>query len=237
MERFYTATRRAWSPFLQGLFRRSLRLQARLVVIAVGFGVIAPFALRAQFGAASVTLERQSLTISDVLTMATLSGSDIKLRHCIIRADSALSDPVKEAEWRERLLRASGKDDRIYIEAKIDFDSCRMSAIKLSRFHFEKGISFNGCVIEEYLGFEKCVIGSLGISKTTVTTGVEVEGLVNFELDRCEIGSCVFASNLINSVNYDRTHFTQFAYIFAPFFAPLNEFDLKNTMNDENVNI
>jgi hypothetical protein len=248
MARFCTVVCVARSPFLRVFFaeffrsllsnfaRACFHLGVWGIIIALGAVALAPVKLRAQFGDASLTLERQTLTISDVLSMAALSGNDIKLRHCIIRADSALSAPDKEAEWRARLLSSNGKDDRIYIEAKIEFDSCRMSAMKLSRFHFEKGIAFTGCVVEEYLGFEKCVIASLGISKTTVTTGVEVEGLVNFELDRCEIGSCVFASNLINSVNYERTHFTQFAYVFAPFFAPLNEFTLKQSMLDENVN-
>lgn len=189
--------------------------------------------LSAQFGISGTTvLERQTLSFSDVLTMTTLAQGDLKLRNCTIRTDSNLTDPVREAEWRAQLLKASGKNGRILVDSKLEFDSCRFSAMKISGFEFEKGISFNGCTIDEYLGFQKCVIASLGISKTTILTGVEVEGLVNFELDRCEIGSCVFASNVITSVNYERTHFTQFSQVFAPFSQPLNNFTLKECILD-----
>lgn len=192
--------------------------------------------LSAQFSATGTTvLERQTLSFSDVLTMTTLAQGNLKLRHCTIRTDSNLTDPTREAEWRAQLLKASGKNGRILVNSKLEFDSCHFSAMKISGFEFEQGISFNGCTIDEYLGFEKCVIASLGISKTRIVTGVEVEGLVNFELDRCEIGSCVFASNSINSVNYERTHFMGGSQVFAPFSEPLNDFTLKQCLLDSNA--
>ncbi|MBD1206947.1 MAG: hypothetical protein H9535_00840 [Ignavibacteria bacterium] len=192
--------------------------------------------LSAQFSATGTTaLERQTLSFSDVLTMTTLAQGNLKLRHCTIRTDSNLTDPTREAEWRAQLLKASGKNGRILVDSKLEFDSCHFSAMKISGFEFEQGISFNGCTIDEYLGFEKCVIASLGISKTRIVTGVEVEGLVNFELDRCEIGSCVFASNSINSVNYERTHFMGGSQVFAPFSEPLNDFTLKQCLLDSNA--
>lgn len=192
--------------------------------------------LEAQFSESQTTvLERQTLSFSDVLTMTTLAQGDLKLRNCTIRTDSNLTDPMREAEWRAQLLKASGRNGRILVDSKLEFDSCRFSAMKISGFEFEKGISFNSCTIDEYLGFQKCVIASLGISKTTITTGVEVEGLVNFELDRCEIGSCVFASNFITSVSYERTHFMQFSQVFAPFSQPLNSFTLLQCMVDSNA--
>lgn len=192
--------------------------------------------LSAQFSESRTTvLERQTLSFSDVLTMTTLAQGDLKLRYCTIRTDSNLTDPAREAEWRAQLLKASGKNGRILVDSKLEFDSCRFSAMKISGFEFEKGISFNGCTIDEYLGFQKCVIATLGISKTRIVTGVEVEGLVNFELDRCEIGSCVFASNSINSVNYERTHFMGGSQVFAPFSEPLNDFTLKQCLLDSNA--
>lgn len=192
--------------------------------------------LSAQFSATGTTvLERQTLSFSDVLTMTTLAQGNLKLRHCTIRTDSNLTDPTREAEWRAQLLKASGKNGRILVDSKLEFDSCHFSAMKISGFEFEQGISFNGCTIDEYLGFEKCVIASLGISKTRIVTGVEVEGLVNFELDRCEIGNCVFASNSINSVNYERTHFMGGSQVFAPFSEPLNDFTLKQCLLDSNA--
>lgn len=192
--------------------------------------------LSAQFSPTGTTvLERQTLSFSDVLTMTTLAQGNLKLRHCTIRTDSNLTDPTREAEWRAQLLKASGKNGRILVDSKLEFDSCHFSAMKISGFEFEQGISFNGCTIDEYLGFEKCVIASLGISKTRIVTGVEVEGLVNFELDRCEIGSCVFASNSINSVNYERTHFMVGSQVFAPFSEPLNDFTLKQCVLDSNA--
>ena len=192
--------------------------------------------LSAQFSESRTTvLERQTLSFSDVLTMTTLAQGDLTLRNCTIHTDSNLTDPIREAEWRAQLLKASGKNGRILVDSKLVFDSCRFSAMKISGFEFEKGISFNGCTIDEYLGFEKCVIATLGISKTRIVTGVEVEGLVNFELDRCEIGSCVFASNSINSVNYERTHFMGGSQVFAPFSEPLNDFTLKQCLLDSNA--
>jgi hypothetical protein len=189
--------------------------------------------LSAQFSVSGTTvLERQTLSFSDVLTMTTLAQGDLKLRNCTIHTDSNLTDPVREAEWRAQLLKASGKNGRILVDSKLEFDSCRFSAMKISGFEFEKGISFNGCTIDEYLGFQKCVITLLGISKTTILTGVEVEGLVNFELDRCEIGRCVFASNFITSVSYERTHFMEFSRVFAPFSQPLNSFTLQQCLVD-----
>ncbi len=192
--------------------------------------------LSAQFAVTGTTvLERQTLSFSDVLTMTTLAQGDLKLRNCTIRTDSNLTDPTREAEWRAQLLKASGKNGRILVDSKLEFDSCHFSAMKISGFEFERGISFNGCTIDEYLGFQKCVIATLGISKTKIVTGVEVEGLVNFELDRCEIGSCVFASNNINSVNYERTRFMGFSQVFAPFSEPLNDFALKQCTLDSNA--
>ncbi|MCU0426993.1 MAG: hypothetical protein MUF71_15350 [Candidatus Kapabacteria bacterium] len=182
-----------------------------------------------QFSTQTTTVvERQNLSFREILTMITLAQGDLVLRNCTIRSDSLLADPVREAEWRENLLKASNRDGRIFVDSKLQLDSCKIAPMKITGFHFEKGISFNGCVIDEYLGFQKCVITSLGISKTTITTKVEVEGLVNFELDRCTVGGCVFASNDINSVNYERTHFTgqNFSQVFAPFSQPLNQFSL-----------
>lgn len=188
----------------------------------------------AQFTASSTTVvERQNLSFREILTMITLAQGDLVLRSCTIRTDSLLADPVREAEWRATLLKASNKDGRIFVDSKLQLDSCTIAPMKITGFHFEKGIMFNGCVIDEYLGFEKCVINSLGISKTAIQTDVEVEGLVNFELDRCVVGGCAFASNDINSVNFERTRFSNgFSQIFAPFSQPLNNFTLTKCILD-----
>ncbi|MCS6808294.1 MAG: hypothetical protein RML40_06720 [Bacteroidota bacterium] len=187
----------------------------------------------AQFSMKSaVVLENQKFSFREILTMVTVSQNDIVLRRCTIMTDSLLADPMLEREWRQNLLSASGKDGRIFVDAKLQFDSCRLAPMKISGFHFAQGLAFNGCVIDEYLGFQKCVIASLGVSKTTIATNVEVEGLVNFELDRCSIGSCVFASNNVNSVNYEQCRFTQFSQVFAPVTQPLNQFSVQRCVID-----
>ncbi|MFY7998532.1 MAG: hypothetical protein ACOVSW_08020 [Candidatus Kapaibacteriota bacterium] len=193
--------------------------------------------LFAQFSANGTTvLQRQTLSFSDILTMATLAEGDLILRNCTIRNDSTLADPAREAEWRAKLMATSSKDGRILVETKLEFDSCRFSAMKISGFHFDKGITFNSCTVDEYLGFQKCYITSLGVSKTAITSGVEVEGLVNFELDRCIVESSVFASNTISSVNYEKTRFTQFSQVFSPFSQPLNDFTFKKCTLDSTAN-
>lgn len=172
--------------------------------------------------------------------MATFAQNDVIFKRCIIRADSTTADPTKEAEWRAALMKAGGEEGmkrgKIIVDVKIEFDSCTFSALKLNDFDFAKGIAFNSCAIEEYLGFKKCHLQSLGVSKTTIATGVEVEGLVNLELDRCTVGSCVMASNIVNSVSFDGTRFTNLLQVFSPFSTPLNELMLQNSVVDSGAN-
>jgi hypothetical protein len=197
--------------------------------------------LAAQFGSfGSTTLEDRTFSVAEVFMMATFAQNDIVFKRCIIRADSTTADPTKEAEWRAMLMKSGGEEGikrgKIMIDVKVEFDSCTFSALKLTDFDFAKGIAFNSCKIEEYLGFKKCIIQSLGVSKTTIATGVEVEGLVNLELDRCTVGSCVLASNIVNSVSFDGSRFKNLLQVFSPFATPLNEFTLQNSTLDSGAN-
>jgi hypothetical protein len=175
-----------------------------------------------------VRLQGQTFTLAEIILMSSLANSDIQFSNCTIVTDSTTTDPVREAAWRAQLMNINSRNGKVVLDVRVEFDSCRLPALKFINFVFEKGIIFNSCTIDEYLGFQMCEMQSLGISKTTIATNVEVEGLVNFELDRSVLGSCVFASNVVNSVNFERTEFTQLAQVFAPFSNPLNEFVLQN---------
>lgn len=176
------------------------------------------------FGDGVTKTERQTLTVAEVLTTAILSQQDLEFKNCIITADSAMADPVKRAEWRDKMAKvAMNAQGQVVINVQIKFDSCRIAAWDIREFEFTKGITFNNCHIDEFLGFKKCTISSLGVSKTTIETNVEVEGLINFYVDRCTIGSCAFASNLVNTVSFDESTIRQIFTIFSPFAYPLNE--------------
>ncbi len=201
-----------------------------LIVLLFSFSTPAT----AQFGdIGTMKVQNQSLSVAEILTMAVLANNDIEFKHCTIRTDSTSSDPAKEAEWRAKLFSVAHNDqNQVVVGVQLQFDSCKISAWRINDFAFTKGISFNGCAVDEYLGFKKCLITNLGISKTSITTGVEVEGLVNFEINRCVVGSCVFASSAANSVNFNNSTFSSLLQIFSPYSAPLNELSIEKCIFD-----
>jgi hypothetical protein len=180
-----------------------------------------------------ITIERRTFPLSEVLLMAAVATTNIDFKHCIIQSDSNLTDPSKEAEWREKLIKIAGnKDGQITINVQVQFDSCSFSSMRFKKFAFTQRLAFSSCKVDEYLGFQQCSLDKLGIAQTVIATDVEVEGLVNLSLDRCTIGSLALASNTINSIGIESSMLRQFVSVFAPFNNPIPNFVIQKSIFD-----
>lgn len=181
----------------------------------------------------AVIIENRTFPLSEVLLMGVVSTSNLHFKRCTIQSDSNLTDPEKEAVWREKLMKVSSNSSNyIVINVQMRFDSCTFSSLKLKRFAFRNSLSFGHCTIDEYLGFQQCTLDNLGIFQTQIATAVPVEGLVNLSLDRCTIGSLALASNTINATGLEESRVSGFVSVFAPFNNPIPTFVVEKTVFD-----
>lgn len=180
-----------------------------------------------------VLIENRALPLSEVMLMGAVSTTNLTFKKCTIRSDSNLTDPEKEAVWRENLLKVAGNQKgQISINVQMHFDSCTFSSMKLKKFAFKNSLSFGNCAIDEYLGFQQCDVDNLGIFQTQIATAVPVEGLVNLSLDRCDVGSLAFASNSVNATNLEDSRVHGYVSVFAPFNNPIPSFVVERTVFD-----
>jgi hypothetical protein len=201
-------------------------------LFVIGIGGIHPTTAWAQSSDA-VVIENRSFPLSEVLLMGVVSTNNLTFKYCTFLRDSNLTDPTRETEWREKLLKISGNaNGQIQISVQMQFDSCTFSSMRFKKFAFKQRLAFSNCAIDEYLGFQQCMLDQIGISQTAIATAVPVEGLVNLSLDRCNIGSLVLASNTINAIGIESSTLTQFLSVYAPFNNPIPSLAIQESIFD-----